>query len=90
LARVLTDMSAIRWGAQGRVPPTFSDGVDLISHVPPPFSHYVFHLERFQNKSDVCRISCEELFMLDIIHSQVDVETEFGVVSVNVVFFWFR
>jgi len=33
--------------------------------------------------SDVCHIFCEVLFMLDVTHSQVDVETEFGVVSLN-------
>ena len=36
----------------------------------------------FKNKSDDCHVLCEELFMLDgRPHSQVDVETEFGVVS---------
>ena len=29
----------------------------------------------FKNKSDVCHIMCEELFMLDGKHSQVDIET---------------
>jgi len=33
--------------------------------------------------SDVCHVLCEVLFMLDITHSQVDVETEFGVVSLD-------
>jgi len=33
--------------------------------------------------SDVCHVLCEVLFMLDVIHSQVDVEAEFGVVSLD-------
>ena len=40
----------------------------------------------FKNKSDVCHILCEELFMLDVTHSQVDVEPEFGVVSLILIF----
>ena len=36
----------------------------------------------FKNKSDVWHVSCEELFMLGgKPYVQVDVETEFGVVS---------
>ena len=39
----------------------------------------------FKHKSDVCHVSCEEVLMLDgrphTLHSQVDAETEFGVVS---------
>jgi len=27
----------------------------------------------FKNKSDACHVLCEELFMLDVAHSQVDV-----------------
>ena len=30
---------------------------------------------------------CEELFMLDVRHSQIDVETEFDVVSLILIFF---
>ena len=33
--------------------------------------------------SDVCHVLCEVVFMLDVTHSQVDVETEFGVVSLD-------
>ena len=36
-----------------------------------------------KNESDVCHVLCEVLFMLDVTHSQVDVETEFGVVSLD-------
>jgi len=40
----------------------------------------------FKNKSDVCHVLCEELFMLDgRPHSQVDVETELCVVSLILV-----
>jgi len=38
-------------------------------------------MERFQNQCDICHVLCEELFILDVTHSQVDVETESGVVS---------
>jgi len=50
---------------------------------PHTFSVQVLYLEKFQNKSDVCRVLCEVLFMLDVAHSQVDVEAEFGVVSLD-------
>jgi len=33
-----------------------------------------------KNKSDVCHVLCEELFILDGTHGQVDVDTEFDVV----------
>jgi len=36
-----------------------------------------------KNKSDVCHVLCEVLIMLDVTHSQVDDETEFGVVLVD-------
>jgi len=37
-----------------------------------------FFIQRgFKNKNDVCHILCEELFMLGITRSQVDIETEF-------------
>ena len=36
-----------------------------------------------KNKSDVCHVLCEVLIMLDVTHSQVDVETEFGVVLLD-------
>ena len=40
----------------------------------------------FKNKCDVCHVLCEELFMLDVTHSQVDVETEFDAVSLILIF----
>jgi len=47
----------------------------------PHFFLFTFCIWRgFKNKSDVCHVLCEELFMLHgRLHSQVDVETEFGV-----------
>jgi len=41
----------------------------------------------FKNNSDVCRVLCEGHFLFDITHSQVDIEAEFGVVSLNLKFF---
>jgi len=67
-------------GNTGNVSPTFSDGGDIIWHVPPHFSIYVSEIwKSFKNKSDVCHVLCEELFIFDAAHSQVDVETDFGV-----------
>ena len=75
-------------GHGGRVPPTFPDVREIICHVPPYFYLQVLYLERFQNKSDVCHVLCEELFMLDVTHNRrVDVETGFGVVSL-ILMFW--
>jgi len=39
----------------------------------------------FKTKSIICHILCEELFMFDVTHSQVGVETEFGVVSLTLI-----
>jgi len=36
--------------------------------------------------SDICHVLCEELFMLDVAHNQVVVETEFGVVLLILIF----
>ena len=86
---LLIDMGAIRWGTQGTCSLHFSDGVDMMYHAPHLFLVTFFIWRSFKNKSDVCHVLCEELFMLDITHSQVDVETEFGVVSLNLMFFLF-
>jgi len=44
----------------------------------------------FKNKSDVCHVLCEELFMLEDTHnSRVDVEADVGVVSMVLMFFHF-
>ena len=45
-------------------PHVFSDGGDMIYHVTPPFFLYVLYLEKFQNKSDICHVLCEELFIM--------------------------
>jgi len=33
--------------------------------------------------SDVCHVLCEVIFMLDVTHSQVDIDTVFGLVSLD-------
>jgi len=76
-------MGAIWWGTRGTYPPTFSGGGDIICDVPPTFSLQVLYLEKFQKQSDVCHVLCEVLIMLDVTHSQVDDETEFGVVLLD-------
>jgi len=43
----------------------------------------------FKNNSDVCHVLCEEFFMLDVTHSQVDAETGFGVVRDSDIFYKF-
>ena len=47
----------------------------------------------FKNKSDVCHVLCEEVFMLGgrshSLHNQVDVETEFGVVPLILLVYQF-
>ena len=53
----------------------------------PPFLFRFCIWRGFKNKSDVCHVLCEEHFMLDGTHSQVDVETEFGVVSLILLVF---
>jgi len=44
------------------------------------------NFQRFINKIDVCLVLCEELWMLNVTRSQVNVETEFGVVSLILIF----
>jgi len=45
----------------------------------------------FKNKSVVCHVLCEELCMVDARpHSQVDVETEFGVVLLILLVYKFK
>jgi len=75
-------------GVTGDVcPPTFSAGEDIICHVPSPFSLRVCSWRVFKTKYDVCYVLCEKFFMLDVTHSNVDAETQFGVVSLILVFF---
>jgi len=67
----------------GRVPPLFEVGGDIICHVPPLFLFRYCIWRSSKNKSDVCHVLRETLFMLNVTHSQVDVETEFGEVSLD-------
>ena len=52
-------------------------------HVTPLFLFRFCIWRSSKIKSDVCHVLREVLFMLDVTHSQVDVETEFGVVSLD-------
>jgi len=80
-------MGAIWWETRGTCPPTFWDGGDITCHVRPHFSLRVCSWRGFTSKCDVCHVLCEEFFMLDVTHSHVDVETEFGVGSLILIFF---
>ena len=56
-------MGAIWWGTRGTCPPNFSDGGDITCYAP---NFFLFRFWRgFKNKSDVCHVLCEEVFMLD-------------------------
>jgi len=81
-------MGAIWWGTRGTCLPTFSDEGDIICCVPPLFSLRVCIWRDFKTKYDVCHVLCEEFFMLDVTHSNVDVETEFCVVSLILIFLY--
>jgi len=67
-------------------PPLFQTG-DIICHAPPLFSLRVCIWRGFKTKYDVCHVLCQKFFMLDVTHSNVDVETQFGVVSLILIFF---
>jgi len=56
---------------------------------PQHFSRRVCIWRVFKAKCDVCHVLCEEFFMLDVTHSRVDVETEFGMVSLILLFLKF-
>jgi len=62
------------------------DKRDIISHVPPLFSLRACIWRGFKTKCDVCHVLCEEFFILDVTHSYVDVEREFGVVSLILIY----
>jgi len=50
----------------------------------PPLFLFRFCIWRSsKNKSDVCHVLRDVLFILDVTYSQVDIETEFGVVSLD-------
>jgi len=74
-------MGAIIWGTRWTCYPTFSEGGDMICYVHPTFIFRFCIWRGFKNKSDVT-VFREEFFMLDFTHSQADVETEVGTVSV--------
>ena len=59
------------------------DTGDIKCHVPPLFLFRFCIWRSSKNKSDVYQVLREVLFMLDITHSQVDVERGFGVVSLD-------
>jgi len=46
------------------VSPHFFKPVDIIRHVPPLFPLWVLYLRGFKNKSVICHVLCEEVFML--------------------------
>jgi len=52
----------------------------------PTFSLRVCVWRGFKIKCDVCHVLREEFFMLDVTHSHVDVETEFDIVSLILIF----
>ena len=62
--------------------PTLLGWRDIICHVTPLFSSG-FIFGKVPKISDICHVLCEVLLMLDVTHRQVDVETEFGVVSLD-------
>jgi len=66
-------MGAIGWGHVA--PPLFSDGGEIIFHVSHIFIFRYCIWRGSKDRSDVCHVLCEELFVLDFPHSQVDVET---------------
>jgi len=65
----------------GRVPSTFSGGYNM--PCPLHFFSSGFIFGEVPKISDVCHVWCEVLFILDFTHSQVDVEIEFGVLSLD-------
>jgi len=70
-------------GGHGDVFPYFFRWGDIIRQVPPLFLFRFYIWRSSKNKSDVCHILCEVLFMIDVTHSQVDVEAEVGVASLD-------
>ena len=58
----------------------------MICDVPPLLSLRVGIRRGFKTTCDVCHVLCEDFFMLDIAHSHVDVETEFGLISLILIF----
>ena len=75
-------------GDTGDVSPHFFRRGDIICHVPPLCSLRVCIWRGLKTKCDVCHVLCEEFVILDLTHSYVDVETEFGVVSLILIYLW--
>jgi len=59
---------------------------DIICHVPRTFSRRFCIWRGFKTIFDDCHVLCEEFFTLDVTQSYLDVETEFGVVSLTLIF----
>ena len=53
---------------------------------PPTFSRRFCIWRGFKTKCDDCHVLCKEFFMLDVTHRYLDVETEFGVMSLTLIF----
>jgi len=73
-------------GDTGDVSPHFFRWGEYNMRCPPLFLFRFCIWRSSKNKSDVYHVLCEVLFMLDVTHSQVDVETEFDVVSLDSVY----
>jgi len=72
-------MGAIWWGTY---PPHFFQTMGYTTPCPTYIFLFRFCIRRgFKIKCDVCHGLCEYFFILDVTHTQVDVGTEFGVVS---------
>ena len=76
-------MDAIWWRTRGGVPSHFFRWVGYNMPRPPLFVFRFCIWRSSKNKSDVCHVLREVLFMLGVTHSQVDVETEFSVVPLD-------
>jgi len=88
LVCLATSMGEIWWGTRGTSPPTFFDGGDIICHVLLFVSLRVCIWRGFKTKCDVYHVLCKDFFMLDVTNRHVDVETEFGVVSLILIFLY--
>jgi len=87
-----TGMGAIWWGTRGTCPPHFFRRGGHNMPCPPHFFLFRFCILRdFKNRSDVCHVLCEELFMLDgRPHiAMLMLKQKFGVVSLNVLVYSF-
>jgi len=73
-------------GDTGDVSPHFFRRGGQNMACPPTFSRRVCIWRGFKTKCYICHVLCEEFFVLDVTHSNVDVETEFGVVSLILIF----